>query len=58
MKASRIVDRSNTQLATGYLTKNGQILLPMVELIEASLMASDELVDVLSRASIEAVQRQ
>lgn len=34
---------------------NGQLLLPLVELIEASRLAVDELIDVLGRASIEAV---
>jgi transposase-like protein len=40
-----------------YLAKNGQVLLPMVELIEQSKMAVDELIDVLGRAQIEAVLR-
>ena len=35
MKAYRIVDRSNSQLLRDSLIRNGQILLPMVELIEA-----------------------
>jgi len=39
------------------LAKNGQVLLPMVELIEQSKMAVDELIDVLGRAQIEAVLR-
>ncbi len=34
---------------------NGQALLPMLELIEQSRMALDELIDVMARASIEAV---
>ena len=55
MKAYRIVNRDDSQLLTEYLTENGQILLPMVELIEGSRMAIDELIDVLGRASIEAV---
>jgi transposase-like protein len=37
------------------LAKNGQLLLPLVELLETSRMAVDELIDVLGRASIEAV---
>ena len=55
MKAYRIVDLSNSQLLRDSLKKNGQILLQMVELIERSRMAIDELIDVLGRASIEAV---
>ena len=39
-----------------YLTKNGQVLLPMAELIEQSKMAVDELIDVLGWAQIEAVR--
>ena len=39
------------------MAKNGQTLLPMVELIEQSKLAVDELIDVLGRAQIEAVLR-
>ena len=38
-----------------FLVRNGQALLPMLELIEQSRMALDELIDVMGRASIEAV---
>ena len=38
-----------------FLVRHGQMLLPMVELIEQSRMAIDELIDVLGRASMEAV---
>ena len=44
MKAYRIVSRDDSQSLAEYLTENGQILLPMVELI-----------DVLGRAGIKAV---
>ena len=40
---------------TEFLVRNGQALLPMLEVIEQSRMAIDELIDVLGRASIEAV---
>jgi putative transposase len=40
---------------TEFLVRNGQALLPMMELIEHSRMAIDELNDVMGRASIEAV---
>ena len=40
---------------TEVLVRNGQALLPMLELIEQSRMAIDELIDVMGRASIEAV---
>ena len=55
MKAYRIVDRSNSQLLREILIKNWQILLPMVELIEGSRMVIDNLIEVLGRASMEAV---
>jgi transposase-like protein len=38
-----------------FLVRNGQELLPMLELIEQSRMAIDELIDVMGRASVEAV---
>ena len=40
---------------TESLVRNGQALLQMLELIEQSRMAIDELIDVMGRASIEAV---
>ena len=40
---------------TEFLVHNGQALLPMLELIEHSRMAVDELIEVMGRASIEAV---
>jgi putative transposase len=40
-----------------FLTKNGQPLLPMVELVAQARMAIDDLVDVVGRATIEAVLR-
>ena len=40
---------------TEFLVHDGQALLPMLELIEQSRMAVDELIDVMGRASIEAV---
>ncbi len=55
MKAYRIVNREDSRSLAEYLTESGPLLLPMVELIEGSRMAIDELIDVLGRASIEAV---
>ncbi len=51
----QIVDRKDSQGFARYLAQNGQLLLPLVELIETSRMAVDELIDVPGRASIEAV---
>ncbi len=56
MKPSyQIVDVKDSRSYAKYLAKHGQLLLPLVELIEASRLAVDELIDVLGRASIEAV---
>jgi transposase-like protein len=49
------IHRNDTQALACFLAKNGQALLPMVGLIEQSKLAVDELIDVLGRASIEAV---
>jgi hypothetical protein len=38
-----------------FLVRNGHALLPMLDLIEQSRMALDELIDVMGRASVEAV---
>jgi len=38
-----------------FLVRNDQALLPMLELIEQSRLAIDELIDVMGRASVEAV---
>jgi putative transposase len=38
-----------------FLVRNGQAMLPMLELIEQSRMAIDELIEVMGRASLEAV---
>lgn len=49
------IHKNDTQALVQFLTKNGQALLPMVELIEQSRLAVNELIDVLGRASLEAV---
>ena len=49
--------KGNEQELAGFLAKNGQILLPMVELIEQCRLACDELIDVTGRAANEAVLR-
>ena len=45
----------NEQELASYLVKNGQGLLPMVDLIEQCQMACDELIDCTGRAAIQAV---
>jgi len=54
-RSYRIIGCKDKKKLTEYLIENGQLLMPMVELIEASRLAIDELIDVLGRASIEAV---
>jgi len=45
----------NEQELASFLVKNGQGLLPMVDLIEQCQVACDELIDVTGRATIQAV---
>jgi transposase-like protein len=45
----------NEQQLASFLVKNGQGLLPMVDLIEQCQMACNELIDVTGRAAIQAV---
>jgi transposase-like protein len=47
--------KSNEKRLTEFLSKNGQLLLPMVDLIEQCRLACDELIDVAGRATIQAV---
>lgn len=56
-KPYHTITKKNTQELARFLIRNGQALLPMVELIEQSRLAVDELIDVLGRAQIEAVLR-
>jgi transposase-like protein len=56
-KPYHTIHKNDTQTLVHFLTKNGQALLPMVELIEQSQLGVDQLIDVLGRASIEAVLR-
>ena len=47
--------KANEQRLTEFLSKNGQSLLPMVDLIEECQWACDELIAVTGRAAIQAV---
>ena len=47
--------RANEQRLAEFLIKNGQQLLPMVDLIAESRLAVDDLVDAVGRATIETV---
>ena len=46
---------ANARRLAEFFSRNGQGLLPMVDLIEQSRLAVDELIDVTGRATIEAV---
>jgi len=50
-----VADGPDRRAITEFLAREGQFLLPMVELIERSELAIDEVIDVLGRAAIEAV---
>ena len=54
-KTYHIAEKSDSERLADFLVKNGQGLLPMVELIEQSQKAVDELIDGVGRATIEAV---
>jgi putative transposase len=49
------IGQPNARRLAEFLTRSGQVLLPMVDLIEQSRLAVDELIDVAGRATIEAV---
>ncbi len=56
MKAEyQIADRKDSRALAQFLSREGQALLPLLELIEQAEMAVDELIDVAGRATIEAV---
>jgi putative transposase len=56
-KTYHIAEKSDSRGLAEFLVKNEQRLLPMVELIEQSQKAVDDLIDVVGRATIEAVLR-
>ncbi len=56
-KPYHIVGKGSSEELGRYLAKQGQGLLPRVELVEQSRLAIDDLIDVLGRAQIEAVLR-
>lgn len=51
----QIASRSDRRALAEFLSTEGQLLLPMLKLIEQTEMAVDELIDVAGRATIEAV---
>jgi transposase-like protein len=51
----QIADRRDSRALSEFLAKEGQLLLPMLDLIEQAELAVDELIDVMGRATVEAV---
>jgi putative transposase len=54
-KTYQIIDKQDSKKLAQFLSKEGQLLLPMLELITQAEMAVDELIDLTGRAAIEAV---
>ena len=54
-KSYQVVSGQDRRALTRWLAKHGQGLLPLVELVERTDLALEELVDVTGRATIEAV---
>src|SRR5262245_2522669 len=55
MSAYQIIDRKDSRALAEFLQKDGQFLLPMLNLVETAEAAIDEVIDVAGRASVEAV---
>jgi transposase-like protein len=55
LRTYQTVDKNDSRKLAEFLAKEGQGLLPMVELLCQAEMAVDEIVDVAGRATIEAV---
>jgi len=51
----QIISKNDSRKLADFLCQEGQMLLPMVELITQTQMAIDELIDVTGRAAIEAI---
>jgi putative transposase len=51
----QVISRQDSRALARWLAKNGQGLLPLVELVEGAEIALEELIDVTGRATIEAV---
>lgn len=51
----QIIDRNDSKELAKFLSKEGQFLLPVLELIDQAEAAVDEVIDVMGRATIEAI---
>ena len=54
-EAYQIIAESDSGALAEFLSKDGQLLLPMLELIQQAKMAVDEAIDVSGRATLEAL---
>ena len=54
-KEYQIAGQNDSRELAKFLAANGQVIMPMVELIEQSQIAVDELLEVLGRSTLEAV---
>lgn len=54
-QAYQVIERSDSRALAEVLGKDGQLLLPLLELIEKAELAVEELIDVAGRSTIEAV---
>jgi transposase-like protein len=54
-QAYQVIERNDSRALADFLSQDGQLLLPMLELISQAELAVDELIDVAGRATIEAV---
>ena len=54
-KSYHILDKKHKEELSELLSREGQVLLPLVELLENTELAVDELIDVAGRSAIEAV---
>ena len=51
----QVADRRDSRALAEFLSQDGQLLLPLLKLIEKAELAVDELIDVAGRSTIEAV---
>ena len=49
--------KDHTEELSEYLSRDGQLLLPLVELLETAEIAVDDLIDNAGRSTIEAVMK-
>jgi len=56
MAAYRVSNHAHSQAHAQFLQREGQLLLPMVRLIEQARLAVDELIDVTGRAAFRSLQ--